>query len=259
MSFTLYKKIIDEVKPYIIYQMLYFQGEPFLNSDIFEMIKYSDSNKIYTSLSTNGHYLTKENNKQIIESGLKKLIVSVDGITQESYHKYRVGGNLNTVLNGIQSLIKTKQDLNSHYPKLIVQFLVFKHNEHEIEDIQKLCKKLRIKLELKSAQIYDVKNSDLIPDNKRFARYYKQKSNLKIKSNLKNRCFRIWSTVVITWEGLIIPCCFDKYNQHIIGNILADNTLFLWKSDMFNKFRKKVLKNRTLFNICRNCTEGLKL
>ena len=258
MDFTFYKKVIDEVKSSIIYQMLYFQGEPFLNPEIFKMIKYSDDNKIYTTLSTNGHFLSMENNRKIIQSGLKEILISVDGITQESFEKYRIGGNLNTVLNGIKNLIASKQELKSKYPKIIVQFLVFKHNEHEIKDIQILCKKLKVdKLELKSAQIYHPENSKFIPENSKYARY--QQKDLQIKNKLKNRCFRVWSTLVVTWEGFIIPCCFDKYNHHVIGSISNKEAFLLWKSKQFNTFRHQILHDRKGVKICHNCTEGLKL
>ena len=134
IDIDLYKKIIDEVKDYTIYQMLYFQGEPFLHPDIFKLIKYADDNKIITSTSTNGHFLNTENNERIIQSGLKKLIISVDGTTQDTYEKYRVGGKLETVLNGIEDLILIKRKLKSKYPLIIIQFLVFKHNEHQLKE-----------------------------------------------------------------------------------------------------------------------------
>ncbi len=122
MNFNNYKKIINDVKSFIIYQMLYFQGEPFLHPDLFKMIKYSDENNIYTSISTNGHFLTKENSTKIIKSGLKRILISVDGISQKSYEKYRAGGKFDVVLKGIRTLIKTKKELNSKYPKVIIQF-----------------------------------------------------------------------------------------------------------------------------------------
>lgn len=258
MKFENYKKIIDETKKYLIYQMLYFQGEPFLNPELFEMIRYSESNNIYTTLSTNGHYLTTENNKKIISSGLKKLIVSVDGITQDSYEKYRLGGNLETVLHGIKDLVKTKRELNSKFPKIVIQFIVFRHNENEIYGIKKLSKSLKVnKLELKSAQIDYKKNKWLIPNTNHYSRYKEVNSEYIIKNKLKNKCLRIWNTLVITWDGSIIPCCFDKNNLFVFGNIHDRNVLLLWNSIDFNSFRTKILKNRKNIDICKNCTEGI--
>jgi len=258
MDFNIYKKIIDNVKSYVIYQMLYFQGEPFLHADLFKMIQYSDANNIYTSLSTNGHFLNKENSIKIIKSGLKKIIISVDGITQESYEKYRVGGKLHVVLKGIKNLTQAKKTLRSQYPKIIIQFLVFSHNENEISEIKALSKELSVnKLEIKSAQINQAKNYGLIPKKEKYARYKKIDSKYYIKSKLRNKCFRLWSTLVITWNGSVIPCCFDKNNNYKMGNIINSDTLKIWGSEDFNNFRNALLKNRKGIEICCNCSEGL--
>ncbi len=258
MNFNIYKKIIDDVKDFIIYQMLYFQGEPFLHPDLFKMIKYSDDNNIYTSISTNGHFLTHDNSTKIIESGLKRIIISVDGINQDSYEKYRVNGKLNVVLKGIRTLTKTKKELKSKYPKVIIQFLVFSHNENEIPDLKALSKEISVNsLEIKSAQIDQAKNYSLIPKTEKYSRYKKNNSKYYIKNKLRNKCFRLWSTLVITWSGSAIPCCFDKNNNYKMGNIISSDTLKIWGSENFNNFRNALLKNRKGIEICCNCSEGL--
>ncbi len=261
IDFELYKKIIDEVKDYIIYQMIYFQGEPFLNPEFFNLIKYADNNNIYTSTSTNGHFLTPENCEKIIKSGLKKIIISIDGTTQETYEKYRVGGKLEDVIEGIKNLVLTKQQLKSKYPIVHIQFLVFKHNEHQIREINSLAKSLGVnKLELKSAQIENFeKNSDLIPTLEKFSRYNNKENDFKIKSKLLNRCFRIWSTLIVSQEGTIVPCCFDKELQYPVGNVINNSVLKIWKSKEFAGFRRNILLNRKKTPICRNCSEGLRI
>lgn len=261
IDFELYKKIIDEVKDYIIYQMIYFQGEPFLNPEFFNLIKYADNNKIYTSTSTNGHFLSPENCAKVVKSGLKKIIISVDGTTQETYEKYRIGGNLESIIEGIKNLVLTKQQLKSKYPIVHIQFLVFKYNEHQIKEIKSLAKSLGVnKIELKSAQIENFeKNSDLIPAIEKFSRYNNRKNDFKIKSKLLNRCFRIWSTLIVSWKGTIVPCCFDKELQYPVGNAINNSTLEIWKSKEFAGFRRNILLNRKKTLICRNCTEGLRI
>ena len=255
----LYKKILDEAKEFAIYQMIYFQGEPFLHPNVFELIKIANQNKIYTCTSTNGHFLTSENCQKIIQSGLKKLIISVDGTDQTSYEKYRVGGNLAKVIDGIETLVLEKRNKNSSYPKVHLQFLVFQHNEHQIQQIKNLAEKLAVdKLILKSAQIEDFKqNSHLIPSIDKYSRY--TENSFQIKNNQKKNCFRIWSTAVFSWEGTLIPCCFDKNLQHPFGNIKSLSLKKLWKSKEFNEFRKKFLQKRKKTGICGNCTENLRI
>ena len=88
-----FSETIDQLHKELFYLVFYFQGEPYLNPGFLDMVKYAASKKIYTATSTNAHYLTDENAKRTVESGLDRLIISIDGTTQETYQQYRVGGN----------------------------------------------------------------------------------------------------------------------------------------------------------------------
>ena len=160
-----FEKTIDEIYKKTSYLIFYFQGEPYLNPNFLDMVKYASSKKIYTATSTNAHYLNDVNSKKTIESGLDRLIISIDGTTQETYQKYRIGGDLNKVIEGTQNIIKWKKELKSKTPHIIFQFLVVKPNEHQIKDIEQLAKQLGVdEVRLKTAQIYDYKNGNsLIP------------------------------------------------------------------------------------------------
>jgi MoaA/NifB/PqqE/SkfB family radical SAM enzyme len=106
------------------------------------MVKYAHDKGIYTATSTNAHYLTDEKAKKTVESGLDRLIISIDGTTQDVYQQYRVGGNLDKVLEGARNIVKWKKALKSKTPFVFFQFLVVKPNEHQIEDIKNWQKKL---------------------------------------------------------------------------------------------------------------------
>lgn len=256
-----YKNIINEVHKHLTYLQLYFQGEPFMHPKITDYIKYATNKHIYTTTSTNGHFLTTENCEKIVGSGLHQIIISVDGTTQQSFEKYRVGGSLDKVLSGIKTLQSIKASRNSKLPHIAIQFVVFSTNEHEINSIKKLCKDLNIAdLRLKSAQIDNYqKGNSLMPKNDKYNRYKILKNGsyeLKRKKNFK--CFRVWSTPVISSNNKLLPCCFDKdgnypFNSKGINNINAN-----WKNKTAVDFRKLVWKNNQQFEMCRNCSEGLK-
>jgi radical SAM protein with 4Fe4S-binding SPASM domain len=217
--------------------------------------------KIYTATSTNGHYLSKENSRKTIEAGLDRLIVSFDGLDQETYEKYRVGGNLSTVLKGIETIVATKKEMNSHKPFVILQFIVFGTNEHQISQVQKLAKDLGVdKLELKSAQVYDYKNgSPLIPKNEKYSRYRRlADGTYEMKNKMLNKCWRMWSSCVLTWDAMVVPCCFDKDADYQMGKLEMGAFANLWKGESYKKFRHKVFTDRQKIDICRNCTEGTK-
>jgi radical SAM protein with 4Fe4S-binding SPASM domain len=256
IDLKLFKQIIDDGKKYLYNIILYFQGEPFISKDIYEQIRYAKNNKLYTITSTNGHYLNKENCKSIINSGLDRLLISLDGTNQETYEKYRIGGDFNKVIDGIKTLVATKQELNSKAPYLILQFLVFKHNQHQINEIKQLGKELGVdKVEIKTAQI--INNSAINTSIDKFSRYKETDKKLEIKTKLANRCKRMWNSVVVTIDGNISPCCFDKDSMHNYGNYSDISFKEIRKHKSYLAFSNKILSDRKSIDICTNCSEGL--
>lgn len=252
------KSIIDQLGKELTYITYYFQGEPYLNKDFLSMVDYASKQNIYTATSSNGHYLDDDNCKETIESGLKRLIISVDGSSQSSYEKYRIGGNFNKVIEGTKNIVHWKKKLKSKTPFIIWQFIVFGHNEHEVDDIQKLAKEIGVDhLSIKTAQIYNFESgSDLLPKNPKYSRYIKKGLSYKIKNGLLSHCWRMWHACVITWDGKIVPCCFDKDGTYQLGGL--NNHLFksIWKGVEYSRFRRLILKSRRNIDICQNCSEG---
>ncbi len=257
-----FKKTIDELHKKLFYLIFYFQGEPYINPKFLEMVNYAHKKGIYTITSTNGHFLNDENAKKTIESGLDRMIISVDGTTQDTYENYRKEGNLATVLQGAKNVVKWKRKLNSKTPHLIFQFLVVKPNEHQIDEIYKLAQEIGVdEVKLKSAQVYDYKNGhELIPQNEKYARYKKQSDGTyTVKHVIVNHCWKLWHACVITWDGLVVPCCFDKDAIHRLGDLKKLNFQSIWHGAAYNAFRQKLLLGRNEIDICTNCTEGCKV
>jgi MoaA/NifB/PqqE/SkfB family radical SAM enzyme len=154
-----FTETIDQLSKDLTYLVFYFQGEPYLNPDFLNMVAYASSKKIYTATSTNAHYLNEEKAKRTVESGLDRLIISIDGTTQETYQQYRVGGRLDKVLEGAKNMVKWKKEMRSKTPFIVFQFLVVRHNEHQIEEIKALAKEIGVDdIWFKTAQVYDYEN-----------------------------------------------------------------------------------------------------
>ena len=259
ISFLDFKQIVDKTSPWCQYLSLYFQGEPFLNPQMISMIYYAKQKKMFVVSSTNGHFFNDDIAKKTVESGLDKLIISLDGATPETYQKYRVDGNFETVIDGIKNIVKWKKILKSNTPVLAVQFVVFRHNEHQINEIRKLVTSLgKIRLEIKTAQLYGFETKrDILPENNKYSRYDFDGNQLRIKSNLPNHCWRSWHSGVVTVQGDWVPCCFDKDADFRMGNLLTENLLTVWKNTRYEDFRKQLFADRQSIVMCRNCTEGL--
>ena len=258
---SFFEETIDDIHHNLLYLIFYFQGEPYLNPDFLKMVKYAHDKGIYTATSTNAHYLNDEKAKATIESGLDRLIISIDGTTQDVYEQYRVGGHLNKVIEGTKNIIKWKKELNSKTPFVFFQFLVVKPNEHQIDEIKKLGQEIGVdQVRFKTAQVYDYDTdpNQLIPSLNKYSRYKKDKQGkMQVKSGLSNRCWRLWSGNVLTWDGLVVPCCFDKDALHQLGNLKNQSFKEIWNNDNYKQFRSELMTSRKNIDICANCSEGL--
>ncbi len=254
-----FKETIDELYKELLYLIFYFQGEPYINPNFLDMVKYAHDKGIYTITSTNGHFLNEENARKTIESGLDRMIISVDGTTQEVYEQYRKAGTLENVLQGAKNVVKWKKKLKSKTPHLIFQFLVVKPNEHQISEVYRLAEEIGIdEVKLKTAQIYDYENgSPLIPTIDKYARYAeKTDGTWQVKNELLNHCWKLWHSCVITWDGMVVPCCFDKDATHRLGDLKQTSFKTLWQGEAYQSFRRQLLQGRDQIDICTNCTEG---
>ncbi len=179
-----------------------------------------------------------------------------------------VGFNRLTVsfsMNGnerTKNVIKWKKELKSKTPYIIFQFLVVKPNEHQIEDAKKLADELGVdEIRFKTAQLYNYKHGNtLMPSIDKYSRYKKNADGTyRLKNKMLNECWRMWSSCVITWDGKVVPCCFDKDAIHQLGEIAQQPLAAIWTSKGYSGFRKVLLTNRQDIDICQNCTEGTKV
>lgn len=256
MDLALFNKVIEELSPYLCNLNLYFQGEPMLHPLFFSFI---GSNKnIHTVVSTNGHFLSVENSEKLVRSSLSELIISLDGIDQDTYSAYRINGDVNTVLDGIKNVTDAKIKYNSHL-NIVIQFIVNRLNEHQIPLLRHIANRFKASLRLKSMQINRKEDIEKwIPVNERFRRYKLTGGDYLLKSSFPDRCARLWFNPVITWDGKVVPCCFDKDSEHIMGDLNNDTFRDIWNGPKYRIFRKSILSGRHMIEICRNCTSGLK-
>jgi len=254
-----FRRLTDELHRDLFYLIFYFQGEPYINPNFLDMVRHAHRRRIFTITSTNGHFLNDENARRTVESGLDRLIISVDGATQETYEQYRVGGNLEQVLQGARNVVRWKRLLKSRRPHILFQFLVVRPNEHQIPDIFRLAKEIGVdEVKLKTAQVYDYQHGNpLIPAQDRYARYRRTTDGTwEVKHALARQCWKLWHACVITWDGLVVPCCFDKDARHRLGDLKKDGFRSIWQAPAYRDFRRAILKGRDQIDICQNCTEG---
>ena len=266
LTMQLFYRILDQVKEHTHTMQFYFQGEPLLNKQLPEMIAMAHQVGLYTIVSTNAQALNRSTAEALVKSGLSRIIVSIDGFSEESYAAYRVGGSLHKALEGLQHLANAKAELHSRI-RIELQVLRLRSNEHEWDWIKKNYKKLgATHLVFKTAQLYNFEHGHpLMPTDERYSRYrktadgtYVHKSSplhstpYTIHRAFGALCLRLWSGCVITTSGDVLPCCYDKDHRHTLGNITTHSLSEIFHSSKANTLRKHILKGH-LPEMCKNC------
>lgn len=262
-----FKKFVDQVYKESFYIQLYFQGEPFLNKDLAGMIRYAQQKNMFVSVSTNGHFISEKNINEVMNNAPDKIIFSLDGLDEKSYQSYRVGGSFKKAEDALKLLIRAKRNgkisrtPGRKNPFIELQFLVMKQNEHLVNDVIDYGKRLGAdKVTLKTMQISSYENLlNFLPEKEKYGRYVTEGKGYRIKNKLYNHCFLLWKSSVITWDGEVVPCCFDKDARYRFGNVFESEFQEIWKSEGYSEFRRKILNGRKKMDICSNCTSGLKM
>ncbi len=262
MKDDFYRNFLDALHRKITWLIFYFQGEPYIHPKFLDMVRYAHRKGIYTITSTNGHFLHPENARRTVESGLDRILISIDGATQKVYEQYRREGHLETVLEGARNLVQAKREAHSATPHIVFQMLVVRPNEHQIAEVKRLAREIGVdEVKLKTAQVYDYENgNELIPTQARYSRYAPLPGGKwTVKNKLLNHCWKLWHACVITWDGMVVPCCFDKDAAHRLGDLRQQSFIDIWKGTAYRGFREQLLRGRDQIAICTNCTEGCKV
>jgi len=256
MDINLYKKLMKELSPFLYNANLYFQGEPMLHPQFFSFLTFPST--IHSVVSTNGHFLSSENSEKLVRSPLRKLIISLDGIDQKTYSAYRINGNITDVTDGLKNLATAKKRYNSSL-KIEIQLLVNSINENHVRQIRQFAKSVNAFLRLKSMQILNKSEiGTWLPSQNKFRRYSLKEGEYVLKNRLPDRCARLWFNPVVTWDGKVVPCCFDKDAEYVMGDLNNESFSDIWDGPKFRIFRKSILSGRNMIDMCRNCTSGLR-
>ena len=255
MSWDTYLRILTQVQATAHTIQFYFQGEPLLNPLLPKMVARARVAGLFTVVSTNAQALTRSMAHELVKSGLHRVIVSIDGFSEESYAAYRVGGDLHRALEGLQFLREAKAEYSSSIC-IELQVLRLRSNEHEWKWIMRHYKALgATRLVFKTAQLYDYHHGhSLMPTDERYSRYKKGEDGTYHLTRPRRRsCYRLWSGCVVTTTGEVLPCCYDKAGDHAFGSLMEQNLEQVWHNKNADDFRRQVLQDSHAIPICREC------
>ena len=271
MSYDLASIIASQFRGRALSAWLSFQGEPLMHPQFFQIAElFAGMNPV---ISTNGHFLDRETCLKLSESSLKEIIISYDGVTPDAYNIYRKGGDHARVTEGIIMLAAIIGKRHSapkltpgatgkrrSTPKLTLQFLLHRGNEHETRAAAAFAASIGAGFRVKSIQVLDnARASEWMPADERRSRYRLSDGQWKIAGLRKRGCLRMWTTAVITTDGDVVPCCYDKNASHVMGNISNQSFSDIWLGQGYRSFRDAVMKDHSMVDICRQCPQGRKI
>lgn len=260
-----YQRLLDAIKGHTNAIQLYFMGEPFLHSHIYDMIRYAKEQRIFVNIYSNGSVLDPE---QTVASGLDEVNFNIGGMTQATHETYRINSNLERVIANIKALVEARRQHEARLshangrilrPQINVGLIVMKQNEHEVEEFLRVAPTWGVD----RAHVVDpcVRNMaqalTMLPENKRYWFYDEAaftRGILRPKYLPDNRCDWIYYSTVITWDGNVVPCCRDTTGKHVMGNVLKEEFAKIWNGPKYREFRRKIRTNQGAVDICRLCS-----
>jgi MoaA/NifB/PqqE/SkfB family radical SAM enzyme len=273
-----FERFVDSIAPHTLKAMLYNWGEPFLHKEILDMIGACHKRRIATAISSNLNILPKAGAEGIVRSGLDDLIVSCDGISEETYKIYRKGGTLANVSENLRAIVAAKKALGSRTPNIEFQFLVFAPNEHEVPLVEEFGKSLganevRITFPYVDNEtpddIHYADNPELRKDKYRkpapATPVAKPPSPFTPDADLDAAarhnpppisCFWPWRSMVVNWNGDVDPCCYQNYHDSF-GNVLKQPFNEVWNGPAYRYARRwitgKATNDAPMKIVCRGC------
>ncbi|MBI4342071.1 MAG: radical SAM protein [Candidatus Omnitrophica bacterium] len=269
LTFERFKQIIHQLGPTMETLDFFDWGEPFLNKDLLQMVRYTTHRyphvRVVVSSNLNIPRFSEIGAEEVVRSGLGHLILSVDGATQAVYEKYRVGGRLEEVLRNIRWIVSAKRRLRSATPTMVWNFLVFRHNEHEVDQARAMARELQVGFtagmmrtdcgeEIFLPMEERLKrDGDWVPENPRYSQYTHEQLSHRVQD-----CAKPWTTVAINWDGDVVPCgsVYDckTYNY---GNIFQQSFREIWNGERYRLARRALASRATgTHTVCETCKQN---
>ena len=267
MDEGLFKKTVDELVDYLLLILFWDWGEPFLNPNIYEMIRYARCRGIKVMSTTNGHLFASGNHaRSVVQSGLDVLVFSVDGITQETYQHYRSVGKLESVIEGIRRVVAEKKSLKSKTPLVNFRFIVMRHNEGEIPYLKEFARSLGVDA-LTLRKFYAIPNrreerieakQALMPSQAKFQLPEHSQEDQRPMRIAKNPCKTLWNCPTIHWDGTVCSCFADFNEERRLGFLGLQPFKEIWDGQVFRNLRRNFRKAWQELPLCRECSSGFK-
>jgi radical SAM protein with 4Fe4S-binding SPASM domain len=268
MDFGLYRTIIDQLKDHVLVLMFWDWGEPFLHPQAPQMIRYAQQRGVQVVSSTNGHLFEDRHlAEEVVASGLSVLVFSIDGLTRESYRRFRDGGSLDRVTTGVRNVVSARKKLGASTPVVNVRFIVTRHNENEIEAAPDFARDLGADV-LTLRKFHFVPESgdadsgdgqrrgmEMAPVDARYQLPFLGSAGRPIRVR-HNPCKNLWNCPTIHWDGTVCSCFMDSGQQRALGSLEEQRFSEIWRGEKYAHLRRSFKNSWQRVPICNECACG---
>lgn len=245
MEEDLFRAAIDDVGDYIFHMYMYNWGEPLLNKRTPEMVRYAKDREIKVTISTNlSMPLTDDYIERLVRSGLDRLMVSLDGTTAETYEQYRKKGDFSRVRENLRRINAARHDLGMSSPRLVWQFIVFRHNEHQVDEARALCREWGADEVRVDSAILPLESHraglepSTVPEFNRYHPDHPVQVETKRVMSSSRPCSWLYGGLVLSPGGQVSPCCGVPAEDHDFARFTAGGSVVdALNSDRFRKAR----------------------
>lgn len=258
MSFSLFKKIIDDLQEFetkVKVIRLYGHGEPLLNRNFCDMVRYAkDSNKVETvDTTTNGILLTNPFlRSKLIDSGIDRINISVNGLSDEQYLQF-AGINLDfkNYVEGIKQFYKNKKDTTYLFIKINGDTISKEDEQEFLEIFEPIADSVAVEKSMNCWNNFEPKG------------FIRQEENIGIYGQAINKpvdiCPYLYYSIFIWPTGEVSNCFLDWNMKMIIDDVKYESVKHIWNGYTLKEMRKLMLYgNRKVHPICSKCEQLLK-
>jgi MoaA/NifB/PqqE/SkfB family radical SAM enzyme len=247
MEWDLYTAIIDEIAPFAEAVVLHSWGEPLLHSRIIEMIQYAKERDLWVETSTNATKLTDEASRKILDAGLDRIYLSMDGLTKETYEKVRVKGKFEEVLGNIEHFLDLKHELGSPI-EADIQIVRMSETDAEVDEFVDRWKQTR-------ADLINIKELDTWGGQIDDVNALEVEEPVDDVNAHRKPCPNLWYHCHIHWDGVLVSCSRDYDAVTPLGNVKNGGVLETWHGARMRMMRRWHATGNFCAEQCVNCTE----
>lgn len=257
MSAELFTRILDQTAVYDEPCWLHLFGEPLINPSFFERVQVAHERGMpRIGVSTNATLLNEENARKLIASPIDTVIVAIDGTDADVYERVRKSSvyTFDQVKGNAVRLLELRKRAKGRTPKFILSIIRMKETAAQLQEFTRFWKALGADdVHHKSFTTWGNQNSEFMTlacDDDR---------KLIAPSEPGERtfaCKAAWESVVILWDGRVVPCCWDYDGKMTMGDLNRQTLAEVWNGAAYREFRRLELEGKNTSDLCRNCRQA---